>query len=85
MAKKAAGIGDNSDKQLVAFIERVERVSEEIKALNEDRKEIFAEVKGIGYDPKIMKLALKIRAMDQAKRAEEEEMLAVYLRALGIE
>ena len=85
MAKKPAGIGDNSDKQLVAFIERVQQVTEEIKALQEDRKEIFAEAKSSGYDPKIMKMALKIRAMDQAKRAEEEEVLAVYLRALGIE
>ena len=85
MAKKPADIGDNSDKHLVAFIERVERVTEEIKALQEDRKEIFAEAKGSGYDPKIMKQALKIRAMGQEKRAADEEVLAVYLRALGIE
>ena len=80
---KQAKIGDNSDGQLRAFIERIESVEGEIAALSEDRKEIYAEAKSGGYDPKIIRKVIAIRKQDADKRAEEEALLERYLAALG--
>jgi uncharacterized protein (UPF0335 family) len=84
MAKKPAGVGDNISPQLRAFVERVENVNGEIAALSEDRKEIFAEAKGQGFDPKILRRVISIRKQDAEKRAEEEAVLETYLHALGM-
>ena len=87
-AKQPEGpkIGDNSlnSGQLRAFVERVERLSEEKKAIADDIKDVFAEAKGNGFDTKVMRKAIKIRAMDRDKRREEEEILDLYLAALGL-
>lgn len=77
-------LGNNSQSQLVSLVERVERLLEEASTLREDVKEVFAEAKGAGFDTKIMRKAIRIRAMDQAKRHEEEAVLDLYLSALGI-
>jgi uncharacterized protein (UPF0335 family) len=68
---------------LKAFIERIERLEEEKKALAEDIKEVYAEAKGNGYDVKIMRKIVSIRKQDANKRREEEEILDLYLSALG--
>ena len=83
-SKQTAGIGDNSNAQLKAFVERIENMNEEIKALGEDRKEIFAEAKGQGFDVKILRKVIAIRKQDADKRAEEEALLETYLAALGM-
>ena len=70
--------------QLKAIIERIERLEEEKKALAEDIKDIFAEAKGNGFDVKILRKIISIRKRDQAELDEEETMLEVYLRALGM-
>jgi uncharacterized protein (UPF0335 family) len=70
---------------LKAFIERIERLEEEKKALAEDIKEVYAEAKGNGYDVKIMRKVVSIRKMDDNKRREEEEILDLYLSAIGLE
>lgn len=70
--------------QLRSFIERLERLSEEKKALSEDMKEVFAEAKSAGFDTKIMRQILRIRGMDEADLHEQEELLDVYKRALGM-
>lgn len=79
--------GRNSDSvagdQLRAFIERVERLDEEIKALNEDKKEIFAEAKGNGFDTKVMKIILRERRQDPSELLEIEALLELYKAALG--
>jgi|DEB19_MinimDraft_3_1074340.scaffolds.fasta_scaffold17185_6 uncharacterized protein (UPF0335 family) len=78
-------IGHNSGfaaQQLVAFAERVERLSEEIEGLQDDRKEVFEEAKGVGFDPAILKKALKLRAMPKAEREEAAAILDLYVRAL---
>ena len=69
---------------LRAFIERIERLEEEKKALADDIKDVFAEAKGNGFDTKIMRKTIKIRAMDRDKWREEEEILVLYLAALGL-
>ena len=68
---------------LKSFIERIERLEEEKKAIAEDIKEIYAEAKGNGYDVKIMRKIVSIRRQDENKRREEEEILDLYLSALG--
>lgn len=72
-------------KQLLAFIERIERLEEDKKQVSEDIKDVYAEAKGTGYDVKIMRQIVKIRQQDRDKRREEEEVLSLYMSALGIE
>ena len=69
---------------LRAFIERIERLEEEKKALADDIKDVYAEAKGTGFDVKIMRKIISIRKQDREKRREEEEILDLYLAALGI-
>ena len=71
--------------ELRSFITRVERMNEEKAALNADIAEIFAEAKGRGYDPKIMKIVVKLRKMDANKRQEQDAILDLYLNAVGLE
>jgi uncharacterized protein (UPF0335 family) len=68
---------------LRAFIERIERLNEEKKALAEDIKEVYAEAKGNGFDPKIIRKIVSIRGQDPDKRSEEETLVDLYLAALG--
>jgi len=78
-------IGHNSadGERLRSFIERIERLDEEIDAIKEDRKDILTEAKSTGFDPKIIREVLKYRKEDKSKREAREEMVAVYLNALG--
>jgi uncharacterized protein (UPF0335 family) len=72
-------------KQLLAFIERVERLEEDKKQTSEDIKDIYAEAKGSGFDVKIMRKVVAIRKQDRDKRREEEELLSLYMSAIGLE
>ncbi len=77
--------GDNLGRdQLRAFVERLERIEGEIGDLNDDKKEVYGEVKSMGFDAKIVKRVLAIRRQDPDKRAEEEAILDTYLHALGM-
>ncbi|MGO4871347.1 MAG: DUF2312 domain-containing protein, partial [Roseiarcus sp.] len=60
---------------LRAFIERIERLEEEKKALSDDIKDVYAEAKGNGFDVKIIRKIVSIRKQDRDKRREEEEIL----------
>lgn len=70
--------------QLRAFIERIENLETEKKALGEDIKEVYAEAKGEGFDTKVMRQVIRIRRMDEADLHEQEELIDVYKRALGM-
>ena len=78
-----SGPGGVAGDQLRAFVERIEHIEEEIKGLTDDKKEIFAEAKGEGFDVKILKEVIRIRKQDQEERQEHESLLEVYLHALG--
>jgi uncharacterized protein (UPF0335 family) len=65
-----------------SFVERIEHLEEELQALNEGKKEVFAEAKGEGFDVKILKEIIKIRKQDQEERDEHETLLDVYMQAL---
>jgi uncharacterized protein (UPF0335 family) len=69
---------------LRAFIERIEKLEEEKKAIAEDIKEVYSEAKGTGFDAKIIRKIVSMRKMDREKRREEEEILDLYLTALGM-
>jgi len=69
---------------LRAFVERIERLEEEKKALADDIKDVYAEAKGTGFDSKIIRKIVSIRRQDREKRREEEEILDLYLSALGM-
>ena len=69
---------------LTAFIERIEKLEEEKKAITDDIKDVYAEAKGNGYDVKIMRKIVSLRKQDKDKRREEEEILDLYLAALGM-
>lgn len=70
--------------QLRAFIERIERLEEEKKAIADDVKEVYAEAKGSGFDTKVMRQIIRIRKQDRNERAEQEAILDLYMHALGM-
>jgi uncharacterized protein (UPF0335 family) len=65
-----------------AFVERIENIDREIQELNEQKKEVFAEAKGDGFDVKILKEIVKLRKQDEEERDERESMLDLYMRAM---
>jgi uncharacterized protein (UPF0335 family) len=73
-----------SSGQLRQYIEKVERLEEEKAELMEAIREVFGEAKGNGFDVKIMKQVLKMRKMKQEELMEQEELLTLYLQALGM-
>jgi uncharacterized protein (UPF0335 family) len=79
-----AGAEQVNAAHLRAFVERIERLEEEKKALSDDIKDVYAEAKGTGFDSKIIRKIVSIRRQDRDKRREEEEILDLYLAALGM-
>jgi uncharacterized protein (UPF0335 family) len=77
-------VGGIAGERLKSFIERIERLEEEKRALAQDIKEVYAEAKGTGFDTKTMRQIVKIRKMDQDELDEQETLLDVYKRALGM-
>ena len=77
-------VGGIAGERLKSFIERIERLEEEKKTIAEDIKEVYAEAKGTGFDTKIMRQIIRIRKMDQDDLDEQETLLDVYKRALGM-
>jgi uncharacterized protein (UPF0335 family) len=78
-------VGGIAADRLRSFMERIERLEEEKAALANDVREVFAEAKSAGFDTKIMRQILKLRKMEKADRQEQEELLDLYKRALGME
>lgn len=74
--------GGIAGDHLRSFIERIERLEEEKKALAEDLKEVYLEAKSTGFDPKIMRTVIKIRKMEAHDRNEQEALLDIYMHAL---
>ncbi|HEX3884598.1 MAG TPA: DUF2312 domain-containing protein [Stellaceae bacterium] len=77
-------VGGIAGDRLKSFIERIERLEEERKTLSEDIKEVYAEAKGTGFDTKIMRQLIRLRKMDKDDLDEQETLLDVYKRALGM-
>jgi uncharacterized protein (UPF0335 family) len=80
--------GGNSEAiaqdQLRAFVERIERMDEEKKAISDDIREIYAEAKGNGFDTKVLRGIIALRKQDHAERMERQALTELYLAALGM-
>ena len=76
--------GKIAQDRLRSFIERIERLEEEKAALLADIKEVYAEAKGTGFDPKTMRTVIRLRKMEENDRQEAEFLLDTYLSALGM-
>ena len=70
--------------QLRAFIERVERLEEEKKAIADDIRDVYGEAKGNGYDVKALRTIVRLRKQDKDERREQEAILETYMHALGM-
>jgi len=79
-----ADSGGIAGDHLKSFIERIERLEEEKAAIASDIKEVYAEAKGTGFDTKIMRQIIRLRKMEANDRQEQEELLDIYMRAVGM-
>ena len=77
------GIGAGAE-QLTQFIERIERLEEEKRALMADIKDVYAEAKSTGFEPKIMRQVVRLRSMDRDLLSEQDTLLDTYRDALGL-
>ena len=77
------GSGAGAD-QLNQFVERIERLEEERRALIADIKDVYAEAKATGFEPKIMRQVIRLRAMDRDLLSEQDALLDTYRDALGL-
>jgi uncharacterized protein (UPF0335 family) len=71
-------------EHLRSFVERIERLEEEKKALADDIREVYSEAKGTGFDTKIMRQVVRLRKLDKADFQEREAILDLYMTALGM-
>ena len=78
-------VGGIAGDRLRSYIERIERLEAEKTALTLDIREIFSEAKGNGFDIKIMRQIVRLRRMDRQDRLEQEELLAIYQHAIGMD
>ena len=74
--------GGVAGDRIRSFVERIERLEEEIKGLSDDKKDIYAEAKGEGFDVKILREVVRLRKQDKDERDEHDSLLDVYLHAL---
>lgn len=78
-------IGGVAGERLRSFIERIERLMEEKASIGADIREVFEEAKGVGFNTKIMRKMIVLRKLDPCARQEEEQLIELYKRALGME
>ena len=73
-----------NNNQITSIVQRIERLEDEKSQIAEDIKDVYKEAKSNGFDPKIIKKVISLRKMDQAKRLEEQALIATYMDALGM-
>jgi uncharacterized protein (UPF0335 family) len=78
---KTGGIAED---RLRSLVDRIERLEEERKALGNDIKDIYAEAKSAGFDVKVLRQLIRVRKQEAAEVEEQETLLDVYRRALGM-
>lgn len=78
-------VGGIAAAQLRSIIERIERLEEEKKGLADDIKDIMAEAKGTGFEPKIIRQVIRLRKQDKSERQEQDALLELYKAAIGLE
>jgi uncharacterized protein (UPF0335 family) len=78
-------IGGIAAEALQQYVDRIEKLEEERKALSEDIKQVYGEAKSTGFDVKILRRIISLRKVEEHDRKEMEELLEVYMRALGMD
>ena len=80
------GAGHNSvaADQIKSIISRIENLEAEKSALADDIKDVYGEARGNGFDTKVLRKIVAMRKKDHATRKEEEAIMDVYLKALGM-
>lgn len=76
--------GSVAAEQLRQLIERIERLEEEKAGIANDIKEVYAEAKGNGFEPKVMRQIVRLRKMDSEDRQEQDALLDLYRNAVGL-
>ena len=77
-------VGGIAGDQLKSIVERIERLEEEKAGLASDIRDVFAEAKGNGFDVKVLRQIIRLRKVDNAERDEQEALLDLYMKALGM-
>lgn len=77
-------IGGIAAEALRQFVERIERLEEEKKALSEDIKDVYSQCKSQGFDVKIVRKIVSLRKMEDQEREEVDQLLDIYKAALGM-
>ena len=75
---------NTSASQLSQYIERIERLEEEKRALMADIRDIYSEARATGFEPKIMRQIIKMRGLDKEVLAEQDILLSTYRAAVGL-
>jgi uncharacterized protein (UPF0335 family) len=89
-SRRAGKGGGSSDvagiaaDRLRSFVERIERLEEEKRALASDIKDVFAEAKGAGFDVKVLRKLISLRRLEAQERQEMDEILTLYMQAIGM-
>ena len=81
--ERAPDKGGVAAERLRSFVQRIERLEEDKAGLGQDLKEVYAEAKGEGFDVKVLRKLISLRKRDPQQRREEEELLELYLSAIG--
>ena len=76
---------ETTEKRLLSFIERIERMTEEKLSIQNDIKEIYSEAKSSGFDVKTIRQIIKLLKLDAEKRAEAQSLLETYADAIGLD
>lgn len=93
MSKTAADFDaemDSDDEEisvndrLLAFLEAVEGIESQIDELKAQRSDLYAEAKAVGFDVRIMRIIIRLRRMDEATREEQDELVSLYKKAVGL-
>ncbi|MFI5022036.1 MAG: DUF2312 domain-containing protein [Alphaproteobacteria bacterium] len=77
-------VGGIAAEQLRSLVERIERLEDEKKALSDDIRDVCAQAKGGGFDLRVLRQIIRLRKLNSAERQEQETLLDVYKRALGM-
>jgi uncharacterized protein (UPF0335 family) len=88
MATAAAAVQESATRfakdHLKAFVERIEKLEEEKKAISDDVRDVYSEAKANGFDPKALRAIVRLRKQDADERREHEAILETYMHALGM-
>lgn len=77
-------ISNTDNPELKALVEKIERLNEEKKGISDDIRDAFALAKSTGFDPAVLRIVIRDRAMDREKRAERDALVETYSVQLGL-